>query len=248
MYRGFAKIWRKIEDEPWYKRSEVAHLAVHLLIKAAHEESSFLWNKRPMKLEIGQIVTGQIKLSQQTGISRQSIRTSLNILSNCGFLTIKSTNKFSLISICNSYCNNYAETDDQPANQPSTNHQLTINQPSTNHIQELRELKRTKKNIKNTYSEGVQKVMDYLNEKTGKKFRNSCDLVARFKEGYTVEDAFKVIDNKMADDRFQELDGGKFMRPATLFSKTHFDDYLNQNKKEEIPDEEIYFAPNRDEA
>jgi len=86
-------------------------------------------------------------------------------------------------------------------------------------------------NKKNIYSEEAQKVLGYLNEKTGKKFKNPGDLAARFNEKYTIEDAMRVIDNKLADSNFQELDGGKFMRPATLFCKKHFDDYLN-----EIPD------------
>ena len=105
------------------------------------------------------------------------------------------------------------------------------------------------KNDKKKNSEDAQKVLDYFNQKTGRKFRNPCDLEKRFKEGYTVEDAIKVIDNKLADQEFLEYKGGKYMRPETLFSKGHFDSYLNQGKSNiPILQEEIFHAPDEEET
>lgn len=73
-------------------------------------------------------------------------------------------------------------------------------------------------------------VMEYLNEKTGKKFRVNAPgnikwIRARARDGYTLEDFKKVIDNKMRDPFFQEKD---LMRPDTLFRPSHFDAYLNE--------------------
>jgi len=109
----------------------------------------------------------------------------------------------------------------------------------------------TKDTIKNIYSQDVQKVLDYLNQKTGRKFRNPCDLKTRFEEGYTVDDAMMVIDNKFQDREFMALDNvnGKYMRPETLFCKKHFDSYLNQGKSNiPILQEEIFHAPDEEET
>lgn len=83
------------------------------------------------------------------------------------------------------------------------------------------------------FSDEYREIIDYLNEKTGKRYSaksrvNQGHMSARLKEGFTVEDFKKVIDTKC----FQWKDDPKmsqFLRPETLFS-TKFDRYLNEEK------------------
>jgi len=83
-------------------------------------------------------------------------------------------------------------------------------------------------NTKNTNTEdaNIKLIIDYLNHKTGKTFRSASKLLARFKEGFTVDDAKRVIDNKCSqwlnDDKMKG-----YLRPDTLFSEK-FDGYLNE--------------------
>jgi uncharacterized phage protein (TIGR02220 family) len=81
------------------------------------------------------------------------------------------------------------------------------------------------------YVEVRRKIIDYLNEKTGKKYRTSNkqtkkDIDARLKEGYAYEDFCQVIDNKTKvwKGTQQEI----YLRPVTLFGNK-FDSYLNEN-------------------
>lgn len=80
-----------------------------------------------------------------------------------------------------------------------------------------------------------KKIIDYLNEKTGRTFRNvesNKKLIrARWHEGYQLDDFKKVIDNKVIDanDSKSYFDG-KFLQPSTLFGNK-FDQYLNQQTK-----------------
>lgn len=77
-----------------------------------------------------------------------------------------------------------------------------------------------------------KKIIDYLNEKTGRTFRNvesNKKLIrTRWHEGYQLDDFKKVIDNKVIDanDSKSYFDG-KFLQPSTLFG-SKFDQYLNQ--------------------
>lgn len=77
-----------------------------------------------------------------------------------------------------------------------------------------------------------KKIIDYLNEKTGRTFRNvesNKKLIrTRWHEGYQLDDFKKVIDNKAIDanDSKSYFDG-KFLQPSTLFG-SKFDQYLNQ--------------------
>lgn len=82
-----------------------------------------------------------------------------------------------------------------------------------------------------------KKILDYLNQKTGKHYRNvptNQDLIrARWNDGYRFDDFIKVIDNKVAEWKGTGVtfSGGKlaeeYLQPSTLFSRK-FDKYLNQ--------------------
>lgn len=74
-----------------------------------------------------------------------------------------------------------------------------------------------------------QEVIEYLNQKTGKKFKsgskaNQKHIKARFSEGFTLEDFKRVIDLKCEEWSGSQMD--MYLRPETLFG-SKFDSYLN---------------------
>jgi uncharacterized phage protein (TIGR02220 family) len=80
-----------------------------------------------------------------------------------------------------------------------------------------------------------QKIIEYLNEKTESNFHHTAKdnrelIKARFNDGFTYEDFIQVIDNKVRQWRYSPK-WDKFLRPKTLFAKTHFDNYLNEGDK-----------------
>lgn len=118
---GFIKLHRKLQQWEWYNKSEMVHLFIHLLINANSEDGE--WQKQPIKR--GQLITGLHSLSEKTGISIRTIRTCLDRLKSTSELTIKSTNKFSIITICkyDDYNDNKKKTDkqiDKPSVSPAT--------------------------------------------------------------------------------------------------------------------------------
>ena len=72
-------------------------------------------------------------------------------------------------------------------------------------------------------------IVDYLNQKTGQKYKastkktQSC-IHARLAEGFTVDDFKTVIDKKC--DEWIGTEWEKYLRPETLFG-TKFEGYLN---------------------
>jgi hypothetical protein len=176
MKSGWVKNHRAIEEWEWYTADHMAHLFQHLIRNANHEDKT--WQGKVIKR--GQLVTGRIALSEQTGISEQSIRTCLNRLKSTSEITIETTNKFSIITI-NKYedYQNPDEADNQVINQQS-NQQLTNNQPTTN--QQLT----TNKNDKNVKNDKKK------NKKTGQtslpvaKTDHLGDMLKEFQEAYLV--------------------------------------------------------------
>jgi uncharacterized phage protein (TIGR02220 family) len=88
---------------------------------------------------------------------------------------------------------------------------------------QLREI-REKKDI---YRENSLQVLAYLNDKTGKRYRDTSSIETRLKEGGTIDDCRKIIDTKMQDPYFQT--NPKYMNPQTLFRKSHWDVYVNES-------------------
>ena len=183
-------------------------------------------NCSEIDIKRGQTLTSIRSLSAETGLTHRSTRTSLKNLENSHFLTQQPTHHYSIITICNydKYQSNYLLPDTHTDTDPPKNDTHPDTHSDTK--QEDKKIKNKKNN--NIYCEDAQKVLDYLNEKTGRHFKKPYGLIARFKEGYTFTDAIKVIDNKLKDERFQEFDSGKYMRPETLFCEKHFDSYLNE--------------------
>lgn len=81
-----------------------------------------------------------------------------------------------------------------------------------------------------------REVVEYLNQKTGKHFKPNADgnkriIEPRLKEGYTVDEMKKVIDNMYSlwhgvTFRNGEL-GDNYLKPETLFRSSKIDGYLN---------------------
>lgn len=87
----------------------------------------------------------------------------------------------------------------------------------------------------NIPAESVKEVIDYLNQKAGTKYRATTAATkrlvgARLKEGFTVDDCKKVIDNKVADWLNDEK-MKNYLRPNTLFQASKFESYLNETPK-----------------
>jgi len=142
---GFIFLWRCFTKTSFYRNPIVTHLAVHLLLKANHEKAKFVWNSQKVTLLPGQLITGREALAKSSSLTSQNVRTGLKILKNCGFLTIKSTNKFSIITICNYMT---YQKNGKHVNQLS-NQQLTNSQPT-----ELEKLTTNNNNIYKKEEEG----------------------------------------------------------------------------------------------
>ncbi len=126
--RGWFRTYRSLENWEWYRESYCVHLFIHLLIKANHKPKKW----RGIDINRGQLITSIEHLSNQTGISIQSVRTVLKRFLLTNEITIQSTSRYTLITISN--YDSYQDLQDganKPTNKP-TNKQITSNQQATN--------------------------------------------------------------------------------------------------------------------
>ncbi|HFG9188000.1 TPA: conserved phage C-terminal domain-containing protein [Clostridioides difficile] len=103
----------------------------------------------------------------------------------------------------------------------------------TNNIYSSAEQKEEKTKDKEIY----KRIVDYLNKTADKSFKSTTKktislIDARLKEGFTEEEFYKVIDNKVLN----WLDNDKmnaYLRPETLFGNK-FESYLNETPKKSL--------------
>lgn len=94
------------------------------------------------------------------------------------------------------------------------------------------QLNNNKKINKDELKNLIHLVVNYLNLKTSKNFKESTKntvkhISARIKEGFTFDDFKSVIDIKTAEWK-NSKEMSKYLRPETLFGNK-FEGYLNQN-------------------
>jgi len=121
---GYIFLHRQILQWEWWDDINVSRLFLVCLLQANHIDKTWRGNV----IKRGQFITSIEKLAQNCNFTIQNCRTSLTKLKSTGELTIKTTNKFSLIEVIN--YDKY-QTTNKPTNKQLTNNQQTTNKQLT---------------------------------------------------------------------------------------------------------------------
>lgn len=118
------KIYDGLLEWEWHKRPEMISLFVHLLLMANTKDGRYEGHE----IKKGQLATSLASLSETTGLTTQTLRTCLKHLQQTGEILIKSTSRFSIISICK--YDDYQVREN--GGQQTANKQLTNDQQAPN--------------------------------------------------------------------------------------------------------------------
>lgn len=121
---GYIKAFRKLTEWEWYNDANTFRVFMHLLLTANYEESKW----QGITIKPGQLITGRKKLAKDLKLSERQIRTSISRLKSTSEIAIKSTNKFSIVTICK-WSDYQGEKEvgrptKRPATSPSSDHNL----------------------------------------------------------------------------------------------------------------------------
>jgi phage replication O-like protein O len=167
-------------------------------------------------------------LSKATNCDQRNIQRELKRLEDRNII-IQSTAKNRRIirfnKNYNEWINNIGEIDiGETANR--RNRQSKIGEIANRNIGGIDNQEIKKEKLKEIYIS----IVDYLNTKTNKSYKATTKktqslIDGRLKEGFTLDDFKKVIDNKIATWKGTEWE--KYLRPETLFGNK-FEGYLNE--------------------
>ena len=136
---GWIKLHRQFLKWEWHDSPGTAYLFVVLLLLANHEDER--WHG--MTVVRGQVITSLNSLSDLSGLSLRQVRTSLSRLENTGEICIKTTSKFTSVTV-----SNYDKYQVREEVVRQTNDMQTTNKRQTNDNQTT-----TNKNDKNVRME-----------------------------------------------------------------------------------------------
>ncbi len=139
---SYIKLNRGITEWEWFTDDNMLKLWIYLLVNAQYQDGRF----KGIDVKRGQVIVGRKKFAERLGMTEQRVRNCLNRLKSTNEITIKTTNKYSLITIVKydiyqgeSEENN--QQNNQLANQQQTNKEPTKNQQRTT----VKEIKKYKK-------------------------------------------------------------------------------------------------------
>lgn len=135
---SFVKLDRSILDWEWFDDKNTVYVYLWLLLRAEWRETRY----HGVEIKRGQVVTAYSEISEKCGITVRQARTILDRLKTTGKATIKTTSKFSIITMLEYDCNN--ESDSLNGNQTTSKRQTT-RQPNDNPTLLIKE----NKNIRN---------------------------------------------------------------------------------------------------
>jgi DNA replication protein DnaD len=144
---SWIKLPRRFLEWEWFTDRNTFQVFLYLLLTANHTEKKW----QGITIKRGQVLVGSLSMATALGITRQSLRTSLAKLKSTSEITIKSTNKYSLVTIEKyeeyQFCQNESTS---KSTSTATNEQPTNNQQLT-----------TTKNEKNVRKEEERKVVEF---------------------------------------------------------------------------------------
>lgn len=152
----FIKLDRNILRWRWWSNHNTLIVFLTLLLTANIQDKPF---ERDI-VRRGEVATSISTISQQTKLSPQSVRTAINHLKSTGEITIKSTNRYQVITIVNYDLYQSKSTNKLTFNQQTANKQLTNKLTTTKEYIKNDKNKKKEKNKEKTSTSPLDGVGD----------------------------------------------------------------------------------------
>ncbi len=210
---GWVKLHRQTLDNGWLQNPKLLAFWIYCLLKASHKETTVTVGFQRVNLQPGDFIFGREKAETDLKLSAQNIRTIISNLKINGNITVKVTNKFSIITVANWHTYQSLESDANSLNVSL----LTNNQPATNHKQEVKK----EKTIKTSpFEDGFDEFWNLYPRKVGKVAAVKAWNKLHPPQGKVLE----TLSWQVECDAWVK-DAGKFIpHPATWLNDGRWDD------------------------
>lgn len=199
---GWIKLHKRFLDWEWFDEDGMVKLFITLLLMANYEDKK--WHGGVILR--GQVITSRDKLAAKVRMSVRSLRTCLSRLEQTGEIEIKTTNKYTVITISNYDKYQVVEDDERPTSdqQPTNNRPTNDQQPTT--TKEIKEIYNNLSQNAGAYAhvrEGSYPAENWRFLSSARKFSlgNNPDAIADYKKELIAEELSLVAaEIKMPQD------------------------------------------------
>ena len=197
---GFIKLHRQLLDWEWYSDNNTFRVFIHCLLKANYKEK----NWKGMTIKRGQFVTSTRNLSIELGLSVNKIRLSLTKLKQTKEITIKTTNKNTLITLVNFDTYQDVETENHKQNNKQTTNKTQTKHKQTTTTKERKNIKNSKNTIRKKVNQ-KKKEFDFGNlsanfiEKINEFMLYRVEIKKPFKSDRSIQQKINSLKKEVAE-------------------------------------------------
>ncbi|MBO6233229.1 MAG: hypothetical protein J6N78_04140 [Clostridia bacterium] len=159
--KSYIKLFRKLLQSPIWKNEKALKIWLWCLLKATHIERNQLVGHTIVHLEKGQFVFGRNSASDELDMKESTVYKYIKLLEKLQMISIKSNNKFSVVSI--------EKWEEYQIEELKNNNNITTTEQQSN----------TNKNVKNIYINLFNK---YKAEIEKENSREKIHIIAKCKE------------------------------------------------------------------
>ena len=221
---GWIKLYRGLIDDEIFSNPRILKVWIWCLLRASHKTRQQIIGHKTLSIHPGQFITGQYSASEELGMPRSTTWSYLKTLESIGSISIKSGNKYSLITVLK--WDVYQVPDENPGNKLVTNGHLSA---TNNNVKNA-------KNKNNTssreYNEAIDKLFDqfwenYPRRVDKKKARNRFHSLLN-KNNLSKKKREKRIENmglhlQRYIEECKDTDMKYIKHPATWLNAIDFD-------------------------
>lgn len=162
MERGFVKLYRKTLDSGLLQHPTALQLFTFFLLSATRKPRKVMANSQLFELAPGELVTSVAALTHDLGMTTKQCRLALAFLERASMVTIRGTNKGSVISLVN-WARYQEEGQAEGQTERQADGQAMGKQPPSHHINK-QERENIKKRVTREKSEALQGLSDVMRE------------------------------------------------------------------------------------
>ena len=182
--KSYIKLFRKLLNSPIFENEKALKIWIWCLLKATHKERLQLVGQQEVNLEKGQFVFGRKKASEELKMSESTIYKYIKLLEKLQMISVKSNNKFSVITV--------EKWEEYQVEELKDNNKVTTKEQQSN----------TNKNVKNIYLYLYNKYKEQIEKEPNRVVQ----IISRMKkttdyELLTLEEQDKLFYDLMSIDK-----------------------------------------------
>ena len=171
MEQGYISVYRKIKENPIYRKGEYFRIWLHILLSVNHKQKSFIWNNKKMTLNPGQGILSIRGISEELKIPNSTVRRAFEYLETESQIKTERTTKYTLVTVLNwqSYQKKKKKNESQMNHKRITNEsQADLNNNDNNDNNEI--------NI--SVGEAAEKLIKDYNEFHHRNFKSAQSITS----------------------------------------------------------------------